>query len=150
MPPKPREWTEEELAYIREHFVDTPNRLLAKRFGVGQTLMRKKAREMGLKKDINSPNFRKMVGGYISERKKISPNKGVQFQKGNTIGHRFKSGERRPKEWFIERAKKAHIVRNRLIYEDRLRIKYGLKPKTKLVRKLVWNIDKSKYIKDEC
>jgi len=71
---KPTKWSNEDIAYLKEHFPNKWNRDLAKHFGLGMRTIIRKARELGLEK---APDFRDYID-FTSFNKGIPPkNKGL-------------------------------------------------------------------------
>ena len=131
-PPKNKiTWTDEMLAMLDKQFPNCFNDQLAKRLKVSVRTVIRKARERGLKK---VEGFEWSPKANLRRRKNMpeNPHKG---KKGWTVpggeAHQFGPGNPPPK-LHPQTRKKAVRKRNETIKREKLRLKYGLKPETKL------------------
>ena len=139
-------WTKEMLETLKEGYPHRLNADLAKELGVSTNAVAKKAAKLGLRKE---PGFHEKNRKAIYGRRVTLWNKGW-FKKGNTIGaeHRF-TGKKEPEHRKAERIEKDTAARRRQTYDELIRIKYGLRRRTRLrLPEKVFYVDKKKYIDD--
>lgn len=136
-PPKNKiTWTPEMLRTLIQEFPVTFNDDLAAKLHVSPRTMHRKADELGLKK---APDFEERTRTRKGERisralKKSGPNSG-QFRKGEhrCPEHEFKKGhENLTPEQKTRMRDAQREKRIKTIYEERLRLKYGLPQQTKI------------------
>lgn len=139
-------WTKEMLDTLTEGYPHRLNADLARELGVSVNAVAKKAGRLGLRKESG---FRDKNRKAIYDRRVTLWNKGW-FRKGNTIGseHRF-TGEEETDQRKAERIEKVTAARRRQTYDELIRIKYGLRRRTRLrLPERVFYVDKKKYIDD--
>ena len=144
------ELTEREEQWIVRHYHNTPNGDIMVRFGIGESQLIRVRRKHGLKKTDRF--MRRMRREAVSsemaamdehglrqeaaerarkawaERKASGDYGRVGFRKGESNKDRMS-----PRRFKAHMAK-VHATRNETIRRDRIRIHFGLEPKTKLVR----------------
>lgn len=127
-------WTDEKLTKLISEFPYRFNKELAEELGCSWRTLRRKAAELGLKKE---PNFLDKNRNIITDMAKAaqpeSPYKGMKgWFVPNSENHRFKPGHISPTTNNPEMVKQIHEKRNATIARERFRIKYGLPQLTKL------------------
>lgn len=143
-----KKWTEAMIQTLREGYADRLNRDIAAELGVPLRAVEWWAHRLGLKKP---PGFLEAHKKEIYGKRRPAHHKG-QFTKGWKLGHRFAKGwaESETEEHRRERIRKSTEARRRQTYDELLRIKYGLRRKTRLpLPDKVYYIDKSKYFKED-
>ena len=134
-------WAQWQIDYLIAHFADTKNDELSEKLGVHWRTMKRKAKMLGLRK---SAEFMRQTQRHAAECAAIANegegNRGAinlliygkpyQFKKG----HPPLTGEKE-----AERLRKVHAKRNETIRKDYMRLRWGLEPKTKLVKHLPKN-----------
>lgn len=141
------DWTPEMDAKLRSEFPTRITKDICNEPGVSLRSAIRRARLLGICKE----------DGFLeTHRKEISQRatKGLQkrammhgswgFQKGQRAypDGEFKPGHTEDEEVKKARLEKARKTRNQTIYDERFRLKYGLKQRTKLKLKTVYNIKK--------
>lgn len=148
--------TEREVQWIVRHYHNTRNGDIIAKYGIGESTLHRVARKHGLKKTDRF--MRKMHREALAhsqaafrehgereraaerarqqwaERKRTGDYGGVGFQKGES--NKTRMSPRRYKAM----VRKAQAKRNETIRRDRIRIHWGLEPKTKLVKQ--WNSER--------
>lgn len=104
-PPKKYRLTEDDIAYLRDHFHNTPDEELAETLGVTVFCIKSRRTKMGLKKDKD----------YLRE---LNRQRAVKHHNGARIN----TPEAKAKRIATQKRKYA---------EDRIRIKWGMRQKTK-------------------
>lgn len=139
--------TAEEEGWVVANFAETPNGDILRRLGISESCLRGIAERHGLAKSeamIERSRdgarasavecgrrfdlFRKHASRQWEERRRTGDYGNVGFKKGES--NRDRLGEER----FREVIEKAHRTRNAAIRRDRLRIHWGMEPKTRLVK----------------
>jgi hypothetical protein len=128
---KPINWTPEMILYLRNEFAHTYNKVLAKHLRIGWRSVVRKARELGLEKEID---FLQKNKAEIQSMARIAhsphPHKG---DKGwcvpNSEATRFYTGQKGPSKELLE---KVHQKRRETIARERFRLRIGLEPLTKM------------------
>lgn len=140
-------WTEEKVRLLKEGYASKINADLAKELGVSKSAVEHKAIELKLRKP---PGFQHQHKDEIYPKRQYVRNPGW-FKKGNRYSEEFWfNGERLPEEKEAERVAKMTKTRRKQIYDELMRIKYGLRRQTRLnLRDKVYYIDRKKYIEDE-
>ena len=120
------------LDTLRAEYPRTFTRELANRWNMGLRTVIRKARELGIDKEPDFlPARRKEIGQLAKKARRPNPTKGMKgwFVPGSEA-HRFTPETYRPLS--PEARAQAIAKRNAAIDRDRLRLKYGMKPLTKL------------------
>lgn len=143
------EWSEEMLQVLKENYATEINGDLAARLGVGVRALRYKAQAMGLKKasDFRSwPEVRRRIriGLTCCDRT-------YYFREHPEVGEktRFRKGNSFSPEKERARQQKATAARRRQTYDEKLRLKYGLRQETRLKLKTEYYVDRAKYFPEE-
>ena len=142
-----RKLTEDDERWIVANYAMTPNAVIMERLGIGEHGLHSVARKYGLKKsrdmmlkaldDARSSAistcrrydlYRSHALSQWEERRRKGDYGNVGFRKGETMRDRL--GEER----FREAVRKSHEKRNATIRKDRLRIHWGMEPRTRLVK----------------
>ena len=132
----PVQWSDERLEYLLENFATKFNKDLGAALGCGWRTVVRKARELGLEKEEGFlEKKRPQIVKLILASKGPHPMKGV---KGWCVpggeAYQFKPGNVPASKRKPEVAARIHASRNATIRRDRLRIRLGLEPLTKLVK----------------
>jgi len=134
------EWTEEMLLVLKTDFSISYNRELASRLGISVRTLIRKARELGIEKE----------GGFLEQRrseitematKAHPPNKMKGVKGWCVVGgekHRFQKGHIPAIKTNPDIVRKVTTKRNQTIRREKLRLKYGLRPATKLNLKNIY------------
>lgn len=142
-------WTPQMNERLRELYPIMLNSDIAKEFGMTKSQVEHHAHDIGLRKP---PGFNEAhQKESLSRRRPCKKNAGW-FTKGHSIGkrNRFTKGHRLDPETERKRIERVTEARRRQTYEELLRIKYGLRRKTKMpMPDKVYYINKEKYINDE-
>jgi hypothetical protein len=122
-------WTDELIEKLKNEFPVRMTPELVKEWGISQRTIIRKARELGIDK---SENFRELnqekINELISKNLPPNPYKGLKgWIMPRSQEFQFKKGER-PKINYLQ----ATASRNETIRKEKLRLKYGLKQKTKI------------------
>lgn len=142
-------WTEEMLRTLTEEYPDKLNAELAEKLGVTQNSLSYKARSLGLEKSKDF--FRKNRKAIYARRTAPYRNDGW-FRKGTRTGEesRFRKGHTESEEGKAGRITSVTKARRKQTYDELVRIKYGLRRRTRLrLPRKVFYINKEKYIEDE-
>ena len=131
-------WTPEMITRLKTEYPTQYNKELAAELGVSWRSLVRKARELGVEKE---PGFlekrRTEIQKMAVEAKAPQPTKG---KKGwcvpNSEATRFQPGNISPMKTDPEVVKKVRSKRNETIRRERIRLKIGLKPLTKLKLKV--------------
>jgi len=142
--------TEREEQWIVRHYHNTRNGDIMIKYGIGESQLNKVRKKYGLKKTVNF--MRKMRREAVAhsvtafrehgESERAAERARQQWaerkRKGNYGNVGFKKGESNKDRMSPRRYKamlqKIHRTRNEAIRKDRIRIHWGMKPKTKLVK----------------
>ena len=136
-------WTPEMEDKVRREF---PHRIsidICKEMGVSLRSIIRKARELGIDKE---PGFletnRKEIQSRATKGLKSTSKTGGRFRKGEHAGleYEFKPGHKEDPETKERRLAKSVKTRNRTIYRERVRLKYGLPQETKLKLNVKYHI----------
>lgn len=136
------------LRTLTEEYPDKLNAELAEKLGVTQNSLSYKARSLGLEK---SKDFFRKNRKAIYGKRVCYANKGW-FRKGTRTGEesRFQKGHTESEERKAGRISSVTKARRRQTYDELVRIKYGLRRRTRLrLPRKVFYINKEKYIEDE-
>lgn len=142
--------TEREEQWIVRHYHNTRNGDIMEKYGIGESTLRRVARKYGLKKTDHfmrkmqreaaeactrafrdhgeSERAAERARQQWAERKRTGDYGNVGFKKGESNKARMSPCR------YKAMMQKIHQKRNETIRRDRLRIHWGLKPKTKLVK----------------
>ena len=144
------ELTEREEQWIVRHYHNTRNGDIMTKYGIGESQLNRVRKKYGLKKTANF--MRKMRREAVEhcvmafrehgENKMAAERTRQQWAERKRIGDYgnvgFKKGESNKDRMSLRRYKamlqKIHRTRNEAIRKDRIRIHFGLEPKTKLVK----------------
>lgn len=145
---KGKKWTEEMIQKLREGYADRLNRDIAKDLGVSVRSVEWWAGRLGLRK---RPGFltdhrKEIYGGRVC---RANPG---WLKKGHDVGrdHWYKDGHQEAADVRERRLAASAKARRRQTYDELVRIKYGLRRRTRLrLPDRVYWIDKSKYIKED-
>lgn len=130
-------WTEGMLQTLIRDFPIMLNRDVAAELGVSSITMHRKVRELGLKK---APDFKERTRERKLELQRKAPKRhhanSGSFKKGEhrCPEHEFKKGQR-PTSSPEQETKRVENMKRTLvktIYDERVRLKYGLPQQTKL------------------
>jgi len=153
--------TEREVHWIVRHFHNTRNSDIIAKYGIGESTLHRVARKYGLKKTDRF--MRKMQREAVEhsqaafkehgERERAAERARQQWAERKRMGDYgnvgFKKGESNKTRMSPRRYKamlqKAQAKRNETIRRDRIRIHWGLEPKTKLVTQWENKRDWRKY-----
>lgn len=130
----PVQWSNERIELLSEKFATTFNKDLALELGCGWRTVIRKARELGLEKEVgfldkNRPEIVKR----IFKVRRPNPTKGMKgWQVPGGEAYQFKPGNIPASKINPEVAKRLHDSRNETIRRERVRLKIGLEPLTKL------------------
>lgn len=127
-------WTDKMLDELTARFPTDFNKDIAKSLGVSWRSVVRKARQLGLQKtpdflEVKRPEIVKKI---LKVRKPNPKQCGKGFVIPNSEQYRFKPGNIPPQVNNPELVKQIHAKRNASIARDRIRVKYGLPPLTKL------------------
>lgn len=126
-------WTPEMIEKLKAEFPSRFTRDLAKEIGVSLRTAIRKARELKIDKEPGFLNNNRMKISELAQ--KARPDNPTKGQKGwcvpNSEKHRFKKGHKPPREWYDKILSK----RKEVISKERIRMKYGLPRKTKILLK---------------
>nr|NQU91582.1 hypothetical protein [Bacteroidota bacterium] len=127
-------WTGEMISTLKREFPVEYNRTLAKKLGVSMRSLIRKAREFGIDKE---PFFlekrRAEITKMAMDAHPPHPHKGDPgWCIPNSEHTRFKPGQVSLMSVDPELVEKVRTKRNETIRKEKLRIKWGLEPKTKL------------------
>lgn len=125
------------LADFQENFADTPTEILAERWGITMEAARAYASAHGLKKsEKGKAETDKIRIAKMSHTMRTDP-VCIARMKEHIAKHGFKKGHvyycKETPEQKAEHYRKISETRKRIVSEERMRIKYGLKQKTKLI-----------------
>lgn len=123
-------WTPEMLDKLKSEFPYRFSRDIGKDLGLSIRTIIRKARELGLEKQQGFlDQNRNEISKRAQEARPENPNKGdSSFRIPGGEKYLFKTGQARyPVDYT-----KIHQKRNETIKKERLRLKYGLPPKTKM------------------
>ena len=145
-----RELSEEEEAWIVRHYKHTRNGDIMEKFGIGTGQLSSLRRKYGLKKSAQfmrksreqakvsckaafheygeSERARERAREQWAERRRTGDNGKVGFQRGESNKTRLS------REEFLAVMEKIRRKRNESIRRDRVRIHWGMEPKTRLVK----------------
>lgn len=123
-------WTAEMLETLKTDFPVRFNKELAAELGVGWRTLIRKARELGIEKEVDFlDKNRSKITEMGAKAHPEHPMKGVKgWCVPNSEKTRFKPGNVPP----VISSEQRSETRNETIRKERLRIKYGLPQKTKL------------------
>ena len=127
-------WTDEMLFILQSEFSTTFNKDLAKKLNVGWRTLIRKARALGLEKESdflekNRIEIEKLAKAAL----KPQPTKGLKgWSVPNSEKTRFKPGNISPMSYDNLVVEKCRTSRNKTIRRERIRLKCGLAPLTKL------------------
>lgn len=142
-------WTPQMNERLRELYPIMINSDIAKEFGLTKHQVEYHAHAIGLRKP---PGFNKEhLQESLARRRPCRQNAGW-FAKGHSIGkgHRFKKGHRLDPDTEKKRIEHVTASRRKQTYDELIRIKYGLRRKTKMpMPEKVYYINKDKYIKND-
>lgn len=150
---KPIRWTPQMDARLRELYPTTINANIAKDLGLTLHQIEHRAYLLSLKKPEGFK--REHMAESMAKRRTDTiacRNSPGRFKKGNPIGmeHRFREGHHFPPEKEKERIEHITKSRRKQTYDELVRIKYGLRRKTKMAMpEKVFYINKGKYIDNE-
>lgn len=142
-------WTEEMLRTLTEEYPDKLNAEIAQRLGVTKAVVEHKARELGLRKP---PDFNERHRKAIYARRTVPYRNDGWFRKGTRTGEesRFRKGHTESEEGKAGRITSVTKARRKQTYDELVRIKYGLRRRTRLrLPRKVFYINKEKYIDDD-
>jgi hypothetical protein len=124
-----KQWSDEMIEKLKSEYPVRLTKEIAKDFGFGYRTVIRKARELNLVKAVDFIQInREKISELIAKNKPVNPNKGVKgFIIPNSEKYRFKKGEL-PKIDY-EKARKSRLE---LIRLEKMRLKYGLKQKSKI------------------
>jgi len=141
-------FTEEQIAWLKENFADTLNADICEYLDCKETTLRLLARSLGLQKskahlDWRQDKARKGLKRYYLTHKPTDNSEHLRkycFKKGN---------DPRTLKGFREGLERGHKKRNQLIREEKARIAFGLPQRTKLrlKRQPRPKIDQRHYLK---
>lgn len=146
------QWSEWKDEFIRENYGKMPMKDIATRLGITARTVANRARRLGIKamsypEMLENEEFRKAVNKRISDGQKVSTRiyrhfaehpevgKETRFQKGHTITESTK--------------RKVAAAYRKAVYDELVRMKYGMPRKTKIRLKRKNYIDRKKYFPDE-
>ena len=128
------EWTAEMLETLNNKFPVTFNKELAEELGVSWRTLVRKARELGIEKEIGFLDKRReAITKMAQTARPENPTKG---QKGWSVPgsekYRFKKGHIPAMKTDSELVERVRQTRNETIRREKIRLKIGLEPMTKL------------------
>ena len=131
------DWTSEMDAKLREEFPKRITQDISKELGVSLRSAIRRARLLGIEKE---EGFLETHREEITQRatkslqRKARTSGSWGFQKGQRAypEGEFKPGHSEDPETKTRRIEKARKTRNETIYDERIRLKYGLRQRTKL------------------
>lgn len=128
------EWTAEMLGTLKNEFPSSFNRDLATKLGISMRTLIRKARELNVEKE---ESFLEKRRSQITEMaRKAHPGQPTKGIKGWSVPggekYRFKKGHIPAMKTDPTLVAKVHAKRNDTIRLEKLRLKYGLRTKTKL------------------
>lgn len=146
-------WSSIQDQFILENFGKMTIADIAKRLGISERTVTYRARRLGIpprstKELLENEDFRKAVGKAISKGQRLSGRMCRRYLCDHPdVGseHRFKAGHENTDE---VKAKTADAYR-KAVYDELVRMKYGLPRKTKMRLRARQYIDKKKYFKEE-
>lgn len=132
-------WSDDKLELLKTKFATTFNKDLAAYLGCGWRTVIRKARELGLEKeagflDKNRPEIVKRIF-KVRRPNATKGMKGWQVPGGEQF--QYKQGHIPASKTNPEVVKRLHASRNETIRRERLRVKLGLEPLTKLKIKAI-------------
>jgi len=127
-------WDDDKLSYLNENFANSFNKDIAKHLSIGWRSVVRKARELQLEKEDGFlDNHRDVISKMATDSHPEHPHKG---DKGwcvpNSLHTRFKPGHISEMANNRELVLRVHEKRNATIKSERIRIRIGLQPKTKM------------------
>jgi hypothetical protein len=126
-------WTPVMIQKLKIEFPVRFNKELAKELGVGWRSLVRKAREMGVEKEPDFLENRRHVITEMAVKANHNPNTGNKgWSVPNSEYTRFKKGNVSVMRTNPDVVEKVRVKRNKTIKRERLRLKYGLLPLTKL------------------
>lgn len=127
-------WTPEMITRLKNEFPVTYNNQLADELGVSHRTLIRKARELGLEKEEGFLEKRRFeIGRMAKESRGPNETKGLKgWCVPNGQQFRFKPGNISVMKTRPEVVEKVRRKRNETIRRERIRMKIGLKPLTKL------------------
>ena len=146
-------WNETLDGYIVDNYHRTTRGEIARKLGVSPRAVTYRARQLGIsgktyREMLKDDDFREAVSRCISEgqrRKGSGYSRYLQDHPDIGSEHRFRKGYSASRK----AQDKATSARKRMIYDELVRMKYGLPRKTRLKLSRRMNIDKDKYIKQQ-
>lgn len=144
-------WSEALDGYIIGNYYRMTRGEIARKLGVSPRAVTYRARQLGIsgktyREMLVDEEFRVSVSKAISEGQRRSGYAGSRYLHDHPdtgSEHRFRKGYSASRK----AQDKAASARKRMIYDELVRMKYGLPRKTKLNLSKRMNIDKDKYIK---
>ncbi len=128
------EWTPGMLATLKDKFPVTFNKVLAEELGVSLRTLVRKARELGVEKEEGF--LEKRRSEIIDMARRALPDNRHKGKKGFVIPgsekYRFKKGNIPASKTDPEVAERIRRTRNETIRQEKIRLKLGLEPKTRL------------------
>lgn len=146
-------WTPQMDDRLRELYPTTINDNIAKDLGLIKHQVEHRAHRLGLKKPEGFK--REHMAESMAKRRTDTiacRNNPGRFREGHTKGieYRFREGHHFPPEKEKERIEHVTKARGKQTYDELVRIKYGLRRKTKMAMpEKVFYINKEKYIDNE-
>ena len=149
-----RSLTERETQWFIRHYQHTRNQDIMEKFGIGESTLHRVARKYGLKK--SKPFMRKVQQNATEAAHKACTDYGIYEETSRKQRQRMADlkarGERMPGSFMPGQSNKDRLSpkrykeclaktqqkRNKTIRSDRIRIHFGLEPRTKLVKH--WNV----------
>ncbi|HEY6913208.1 MAG TPA: hypothetical protein VI413_00915 [Paludibacter sp.] len=127
-------WSDDKLDILKMKFATTFNKDLAAELGCGWRTVIRKARELGLEKEAGFLDKKRTeIVKLIQAVRKPNPTKGMKgWQVPGGEKFQFKPGHVPASKLNPEVAKRLHASRNETIRRERIRVKIGLPPLTKL------------------
>lgn len=144
-------WSSMQDQFILDNYGRITVADIAKRLGISERTVTYRARKLGIspkttKELMANEEFRKEVGKKISQGQKMSRKMQRYLREHPELGvkHRFKTGHNNTDE---VKAKAADAYR-KAVYDELVRMKYGLPRRTKIRLRGRQYIDKKKYFKN--
>jgi hypothetical protein len=126
-------WTPEMIDSLVRLFPVTFNRVLAKQLGIGWRSLVRKARDLGIEKEPDFLEKRRKEITDLAVKANHNPNTGKRgWSVPNSEFTRFKPGNISVMKVNPDVVEKVRVKRNKTIKRERLRLKYGMPPLTKL------------------
>lgn len=127
-------WTDEILETLQRKFPTTFNKVLAEELGVGWRTLVRKARELGLEKEDGFlDKNRRAITEMARDARPPNEHKGKKgFVIPGSEKYRFKPGNVPAMAHDRELVERVRQSRNETIREERMRLRMGLEPLTRL------------------